>query len=361
MDRLGQQIRFCSSSDGTRIAYARSGNGPALVWVQHWVHHLEFDSNNPVWRPWLELLHRHHTVIRYDWRGCGLSDRNHVSFSFENYVADLAAVIEAAAIDKFALFGMAGAGSGIAMSYAVRHPERVNGLILQECHTKGRAAGDPAPERVDEAYARLKVIELGWSNDTPAYGQFFTALHIPDANAVQMRAYNDLLRRTTSPSNAIALLQSFWEADVSQVAEKVRRPTLVLHARHDSVIPFEEGRKVAALIPEARFVPIESRNHLLLNTEPAWPEFVEVLEEFLATCSVEPQASLLDELTPREREVLEVMAHGSDNDEIARRLKISEKTVRNQVSIIFNKLGISSRAQAVVVARNAGLGRRNIR
>src|SRR5947209_19408452 len=131
MQRAAQQIRFCKSSDGTRIAYAVSGSGPPLVWVQHWVHHLELDGESPIWRPWVALLNRNHTWIRFDWRGCGLSDREGVAFGLENYVADHEAVVAAAAVERFALFGMAGAGAGVAMSFAVRHPERVTRLVLQ--------------------------------------------------------------------------------------------------------------------------------------------------------------------------------------------------------------------------------------
>jgi pimeloyl-ACP methyl ester carboxylesterase/DNA-binding CsgD family transcriptional regulator len=357
MNQLRQQIRFCASRDGTRIAYAIVGEGPPLLWVQHWVHHLEADCDNPIWRPWLALLARRHTLIRYDWRGCGLSDREGINFSFDAYVADLEAVVVAAGLQRFGLFGMAGAGSGIAMRYAGAHPEQIACLVLQESQTKGRLAGEPGTERALEAQARLKVIELGWPNDTPAYGQFFTALHIPDASAAQARAYNDLLRQTTSPANAVRMLQTFWEADVSDAVARVRVPTLAFHARGDSVIPFDEGRRVVAQIPDARFVPLESRNHLLLETEPAWVPFVAALDEFLAEFLPGAEPSL-DGLTARERDVLELLAQGLDNSAIAAGLKISEKTARNHVSNIFSKLGVSSRAQAVVLARDARFGRR---
>jgi pimeloyl-ACP methyl ester carboxylesterase/DNA-binding CsgD family transcriptional regulator len=357
MHELEQQIRFCRSRDGARIAYSIAGSGPPLVWAQHWVHHLELDWRSQIWRPWLALLTRRHTLIRYDWRGCGLSDRANVEFSFGNYLADLEAVIETLGLDRFTLYGMAGAGSGIAMSYAVSHPDRVARLILQECHTRGRIAGDPSPECLHEAQARLKVIELGWPNETPAYAQFFAALHIPDANAAQMEAYNDLLRRMTSSANALGLLKTFWETDVSAIVPQVNCPTLVLHSRGDSVIPFDEGRTVAAQIPHARFVPLDSRNHLLLESEPAWSRFVEVFVDFLATKPPDIAASLVDGLTPREREVLAVLAEGLDNRAIAARLKITEKTTRNHVSAIFGKLRVSNRAQAVALARDIGFRR----
>jgi pimeloyl-ACP methyl ester carboxylesterase/DNA-binding CsgD family transcriptional regulator len=358
MSQQSQQIRFCKSRDGTRIAYATCGRGPPLVWIQHWIHHLESDWTSQIWQPWLAFLSRSHTVVRYDWRGCGLSDRDRINFSLEDNVADLEAVVAAVGLERFPLFGMAGAGSGVAMSYAVRHREQVICLVLQEAQTKGRIAGDPTPQALQEAQARLKVIELGWPNDTPAYGQFFSALHIPDATAEQARSYNDLLRRVTSPANAIGHLRSFWEADISEIAPQVRCPTLVMHARGDSIIPFDEGRKVASLIPNARFVPIESRNHVLLASEPGWTVFTAAMEEFLSTSSPGPAPVLLNQLTARERDVLEMLAQGQANGEIAAHLGIAEKTVRNHVSLILDKLGVERRSQAIVLAREAGYGRR---
>jgi pimeloyl-ACP methyl ester carboxylesterase/DNA-binding CsgD family transcriptional regulator len=360
MSHPTQQIRFCTSRDGTRIAYAICGDGPPLLWIGHWVRHLKFDWESPVWQPWLALLTQRHSVIRYDWRGCGLSDREGVEFSLVKHVEDCEAVVEAASLKHFILFAAAGGGT-MAMEYVVRHPDQVSHLVLYGCQTRGRMVRGMTPAQVVEAEARLKVFELGWPNVIPAYGQFFTSLHMPDATAEQFRSYNDLLRMATSPANALNLLRTYWEADVREIVPQVRCPTLVLHARQDAIIPFEEGRLVASLIPAARFVPLESRNHVLLSTEPAWRQFAEALNDFLPISATGHAALALDELTAREREVLEVVAQGLDNRGIAARLKISEKTVRNHVSIIFSKLGTNSRAQAVALARDAGLGSRNIR
>jgi pimeloyl-ACP methyl ester carboxylesterase/DNA-binding CsgD family transcriptional regulator len=361
MSQPAQHIRFCTSRDGTRIAYATCGSGPPLVWAAHWVHHLKFDWDSPVWRPWLSMLARRHTLVRYDMRGCGLSDREGVEFSFEKFVEDLEAVIEAAGLDQFVLFGTVN-GSAISVTYAVRHPDRVSHLVLYAGYVRNRLAGSPTPREVEEAQARLKVMEIGWPNDTPAYGQFFTSLHMPDASAEQFQSFNDLVRRTTSPANAVALLQAFFPIDVREIVPKVRCPTLVLHSRGDSIIPFEQGRSVAGLIPGARFVPIESHNHVLLETEPAWQQFVEALDEFLP--AEPPQlagigGSQLDELTTREHEVLELVAQALDNDAIGKQLHISKRTARNHVSLILSKLGAKSRAEAIVRARDAGFGRKN--
>lgn len=359
MSQSRQKIRFCASVDGTRIAYATCGSGPPLVWVQLWTHHLEFDWDSPVWTPWLSLLGKNHTLIRYDWRGCGLSDREHVPFSFDKYAEDLDAVIAAAGLDRFVLFGMSGSGGAVAMTYVVRHPGRVTHFVLCGGNTHGPLGDNPSTEQEAEAQARLKVFELGWQNENPGYGQFFASLHIPDATIEQYRSYNDLLRRTTSQANAISLMKTFNRINVQDIVPKVSCPTLVLHSRGDPIISFDQGRKVAALIPGARFVPLESRNRLVLDTEPAWQQLVGALDDFLPVNSTDPGTSpLLDDLTAREREILEVVAEGLDNHEIGARLDISEKTVRNHVSMIFSKLQIRSRAQAVALARDAGYVRR---
>jgi class 3 adenylate cyclase/pimeloyl-ACP methyl ester carboxylesterase/DNA-binding CsgD family transcriptional regulator len=355
---LSEQIRFCTSKDGTRIAYATCGEGPPLLWIGHWIRHLEYDWDSPIWRPWLELLTRRHTLIRYDWRGSGLSDRSAVEFSMDKHIEDCEAVADAARLKSFILFGMAG-GATMAMPYAVRHQERVSHLVLYGSQVRGRLARATTRSQFEEAEIRLKMIELGWPNETPVFGQFFTALHIPDATTEQLSAYNDLLRLTSSCGNAINFLRTLWQVDVRKIVSNVCCPTLVLHARGDVIIPFEEGRLVARLIPGARFVPLESRNHVLLGTEPAWQQMVAALEDFLPLLPVSETALSLDDLTPREREVLEIIAQGRDNNDIANRLKISEKTVRNHVSIIFDKLGVRTRAQAVARARDCGLGRRN--
>jgi pimeloyl-ACP methyl ester carboxylesterase/DNA-binding CsgD family transcriptional regulator len=354
-----QEIRFCASADGTRIAYATCGSGPPLVWVQLWTHHLEFDWDSPVWAPWLSLLASHHTLVRYDWRGCGLSDRERVPFSFDKYSEDLEAVIAAAGLERFVLLAMSGSGSGIAMRYAVDHPGQVTHLVLYGCNTRGPLGDSPTAEQEAETQARLKVFELGWPNENPGYGQFFASLHIPDATVEQSRSYNDLLRRTTSPANALSLLKTFNRNNMQTIVPKVACPTLVLHSRGDPIISFDQGRKVAALIPGAHFVPLESRNRIVLDTEPAWQQLVRALSDFLREGSADRGTlPLLDDLTAREREILEVVAEGLDNHEIAARLHISEKTVRNHVSMIFSKLQIRSRAQAVALARDAGYGRR---
>lgn len=359
MPNPAQQIRFCRSRDGTRLAYAVCGNGPPIVWIGHWIRHLDLDWKCLVWRSWLSLLSRDFTVIRFDWRGCGLSDRTALAYSHEKYLEDCEAVVEAARLRSFIMIGMAHGGN-TAISYAARRPERVSQLVLWGTQTCGWSFRAKSPQQAESREIRLKMIELGWPNDNPTYGQFFTMLHMPDASPEQIRSYNDLLRQTTSSDTAIKLVRSFWETDVRDVLPQIRCPTLVLHARDDAIIPFDEGREIASLIPGAHFVPLESRNHILVETEPAWRQMVEALARFLpapASSATKP----IEELTARESEVLDLVAQGLDNGTIAARLSISDKTVRNHVSIIFDKLGVTSRAQAVAFARDAGLGPRDAR
>jgi DNA-binding CsgD family transcriptional regulator len=246
------------------------------------------------------------------------------------------------------------------MSYAARHPDRVTHLVLYGCYTRGRLARDLTPNQIEETEAKLKLTALGWGRDSPVFRQLYTSLWIPEATAEQSRAFNDLIRTSPTPENVAQLMRTAFRLDLRDVAPQVCCPTLVLHATGDLVAPFDEGRSLAGLVPGATFVPITSRNHLLLETEPAWQQLVDALDGFLPTSppTAAAIAPLADDLSRREHEVLELVAQGLDNATIAGRLGISEKTVRNQVSIILSKLGVNSRAKAIVRARDAGFGRR---
>jgi pimeloyl-ACP methyl ester carboxylesterase/DNA-binding CsgD family transcriptional regulator len=358
-----QEIRFCRSRDGTRIAYATCGAGPPLVWIGHWIRHLNHDWDSPIWRPWLRYLTSRFNVLRFDWRGCGLSDREGVSFSLEKHVEDLQAVVEAAGFKQFDLLASA-AGAMSSIQFAAQNPGRVARLILLASQTQGHIARGMArglaAQQAVEQHSHLKLMERLWAEQRPVYGKFYVAVHMPDASPEQQGAQDDLLRKTTTRDNALKLLRAFQEADVLGVVPQVQCPTLVMHARDDAIVPFDEGRRIASLIPGARFVPLESRNHVLLEGEPAWPRFIDAMTEFLPASTAASSAGrngFVGELTRREHHVLELLAQGLDNGAIAAKLSISEKTVRNQVSTIFDKLGVHSRAQAVAHARDAGFGR----
>jgi pimeloyl-ACP methyl ester carboxylesterase/DNA-binding CsgD family transcriptional regulator len=353
-----QQIRFCTAPDGVRLAYATIGKGPPVLRAGHWLTHLEYDLESPVWQPWITALAQEHTLIRYDARGSGLSDWDAPEISFDAWVSDLETVADAAGLARFALLGGSQAAA-VAIAYAVRHPERVTRLVIYGGFSRGRMKRASA-EQTAEAELEIGLIRLGWGRENPAFRQHFTSGMIPDATLEQMQSFNDLERVSASPENAVRIVGVATRVDVVDLLPRVTVPTLVLHARGDSRVPFEEGRRLASAIPGARFVSLESRNHALLAGEPAWQRFMDEVRAFLAADGGArhgpPAAAPFADLTAREREVLELLARGLANDEIAERLGITPKTVRNQVSALFDKLGVSSRSQAIVKAREAGLG-----
>lgn len=347
---MKQQIRFCRGYDGTRIAFALTGSGIPLVRAPHWLTHLEYEWQSPIWKPWLTALSSGRTLVRMDERGCGLSDRAIETISFEAFVRDLEAVVDAAGLERFALFGHS-QGGALAMEYAVRHPQRVTHLVLLGAYARGRMKRSPQSQ--SESEAQLKLVEVGWGGDDPSYRQFFASQFMPGANLEQLRMLAELQRVSSSASDAVRILRAFYNIDVSESVPRLSCPTLVMHARGDLRVPFEEGRAIAAMIPDARFVPLESGNHILLEQEPAFRQLFEELRGFLGKSSSFPA------LTAREAQILEQIAQGLDNAQIAARLELSEKTVRNHITSIFDKLGVESRAQAIVMAREQGLGHRS--
>jgi pimeloyl-ACP methyl ester carboxylesterase/DNA-binding CsgD family transcriptional regulator len=346
-----QHVRFCTSSDGVRLAYAALGHGPPLVKAPNWLTHIEYDWRSPIWRHWLEGLSRHHTFIRYDARGCGLSDRDPPELSFESWVRDLEAVVDAMKLERFPLLGISGGGA-IAIAYAARHPQRVSHVVLYGAFARGRLKRGEDPEAIDEAMLMCKLIELGWGKRNPAFRQVFATQFLPGAPTELIEAFDALQRESSSAGDALRMMQVSMQIDVTEQARALSCPVLIMHATDDGRVPFEEGRVLASLIPGARFVPLESRNHILLEAEPAWARFLEEVDTFLAPSGGDAFAGL----TARERELLEFLARGLDNHQIGAHLGVSEKTVRNHVSAIFAKLGVESRGQAIVRAREAGFG-----
>ena len=275
-----QEIRFCTASDGVRIAYATSGKGLPLVKAANWLNHLEYDWQSPVWRHLLQELTKDHSLIRYDERGNGLSDWDVADISFDAFVRDLETVIDAAGLDRFALLGIS-QGCAVSIAYAVRHPERVTHLVLYGGYARG-ARKRASPEAIEQAEAMLTLMRHGWGSENAAFRQIFTSRFIPEATAEQMQWFNDLQRITASPENAVRIRQVIDEIDVDLLLPQVTVPTVVLHCRDDAAVPFEEGRRMASLIPRARFVALEGRNHLILEDELALPRFLEEVRAFLA-------------------------------------------------------------------------------
>jgi pimeloyl-ACP methyl ester carboxylesterase/DNA-binding CsgD family transcriptional regulator len=351
-----QAIRFFASFDGTRIAYAVTGHGPPLVKAPHWLTHLEYEYLSPIWRPWLAQLSAEHRLLRMDARACGLSDWDVADLSFEAYVRDLETVVDSAGYtEPFALFGHSQSGA-TAIAYAARHPERVSHLVILSGYARGINHRGLPPERLAEYRAQVQLVEAGWGREDASYRQMFSMQFLPGGTLEQINSMSELQRKASSPANAVRIIRSFHDIDVSSEAPKVRCPTLVLHARGDRRVPFEEGRLIATLVPGARFVPLETDNHILLPPEPAYDRFFDELRAFLPSSGGVARRAFAT-LTPREAEILERIARGLDNDGIAAELGLSEKTVRNNVTHIFDKLGVASRAQAIVLARDHGLGK----
>ncbi|WP_191248157.1 alpha/beta fold hydrolase [Amycolatopsis deserti] len=280
--RAPQQIRYCRSADGVRVAYALSGCGPPLVKAANWLTHLDLEWTSPIWAHWLDGLARRHTLVRYDERGCGLSDWDIGEFRFDDWVDDLELVVDGLGLERFPLLGIS-QGGAVAIAYAVRHPERVSRLVLAGAYSRGRFARAATPEEKEEAELDLVLGRIGWRHDDPTFRQVFASQFLPDASRELWDAFNDLQRATTSNDNVVRFLDVFAHIDVSAIAPSVRCPTLILHSRGDLRVPKAQAQELAALIPDSRLCFLDSRNHILTEQEPAWPEFLDELDAFLGS------------------------------------------------------------------------------
>ncbi len=275
-----QSIGFCTAPDGVRIAYATVGTGPPLVKTANWLNHLELDWESPIWTDTFQALAARRTFIRYDERGNGLSDWNVPEISFEAFVRDLEAVVDARGLGRFPLLGMS-QGCAVSVDYAVRHPERVSALIFIGGYAAGWRIGASADER-ERREAVLTLTRLGWGTNNAAYRHIFSQTFMPDAAPDALAWFDDFQRRTTSPENAVRFQDAFGNIDVRHLLGQVRAPTLVLHARDDQRISLAQGRELAAGIPDARLVTLDSRSHIILGHEPAWRVCMDEIERFLA-------------------------------------------------------------------------------
>jgi pimeloyl-ACP methyl ester carboxylesterase/DNA-binding CsgD family transcriptional regulator len=357
---MNQNIRFCTTPDGVQLAYAVSGEGPPLVMSASWLTHLEHQWRSLAWRPWLEAFTREHKVLRHDSRGCGLSDHNAGNLSFETWVRDLECVVDAADIRRFALVATCWGGP-VAIEYAARHPERVSRLVLYGTYALGQLRrGYPSNEGLERVRLMLDLTRLGWAQENHAFLQVWASRFQPGGTLDHLRSWCDQQRAATSADMAVRLLEIGFNVDVREAARRIKCPVLIIHPERDMIAPIGEGRALANLIPHCRFVQLDSENHMPLADEPAWGQLVAEVRSFLAEpeCARAPcrKALPLDELTPRERAVLEGIAAGLDNSEIAESLSLSEKTVRNHITRVFDKIGVEHRYQAIVLARDSGLG-----
>jgi pimeloyl-ACP methyl ester carboxylesterase len=352
---MQQSIRYLTTSGGARLAWASMGAGLPLVKAANWLSHLEYDLESPIWRHWSRFFGSHFRFVRYDERGCGMTGGDPRGLTLEHWLGDLEAVVDAAAIDRpFALLGIS-QGAAACVAYAAKHPQRVSKLVLYGAYARGPY------ERGDEESARLyhaiaDIARVGWASENPVFRQLFTSRFIPEATEAQVQWFNELARTTTTAEAAGALLDSRGHINVVSLLQRITVPTLVLHARQDGVVPLEEGRLLAAGIAGSRFVELESRNHVLLEHEPAWERFCTEVLHFLGEGFGDSDARL-SALTARERAIVAGLVAGRTNAQIAASLFISDKTVRNALTRIFEKLGVRSRTQAMALLRDVDLPR----
>jgi pimeloyl-ACP methyl ester carboxylesterase/DNA-binding winged helix-turn-helix (wHTH) protein len=278
-NKARQEIRYCTTSDGVRLAYATAGSGPPLVKASNWLTHLDFEWGSPIWRHWYTALSRHHRLIRYDERGNGMSQRDVQDVSFDTWVRDLETVVDAAGLDRFPLLGIS-RGGAIAIAYAAKHPERITQLVLYGAFEAGRTHVG-TPQELEARRALASLVRLGWGLDNPAFCKTFTCRFIPEATSAHERWLDELQRVSTSPENAARLMERDDDIDVRPLLSQVKAPTLVIHCDRDHAVPPERGRLLAAEIPGARYVSLPSANHLMLEEEPAWSLFLEELGLFL--------------------------------------------------------------------------------
>jgi pimeloyl-ACP methyl ester carboxylesterase/DNA-binding CsgD family transcriptional regulator len=350
--RLRQRVRFVTASDGTRLAWAEAGDGPVLVKAANWLTHLEYEWDSPVWKHWLQFLSSHFRFVRYDERGCGMSDWSTTSLSVDQWASDLESVIDAAQVPgPVVLLGIS-QGAAACIQFAIRHPERVSRMILYGAYARG-ALLRGTPWTRGEYQAMVDLARVAWGKDNPSFRQVFTSRFIPGGTHEQLQWFNDLCLKTTTGEIVAQLFEARAVVDVSHLIGQVRTPTLVVHGRDDAVVSIEEGRFLASGIPGAEFVELDSKNHVLLEHEPAWQRFREAVLAFVQPGATAGESAFAA-LSARERQVLALMGDGLSNTEIAERLHISEKTVRNHASNLFDKLGVWSRAQAIVFARDHG-------
>jgi DNA-binding winged helix-turn-helix (wHTH) protein/pimeloyl-ACP methyl ester carboxylesterase len=274
-----QEIRYCTTSDGVRLAYATTGHGPPLVKASNWLTHLDFEWGSPIWRHWYTALSTHHLLVRYDERGNGMSERDVPDVSFDTWVRDLETVVDAAGLDRFPLLGIS-RGGPIAIAYAVKHPERVTQLVLYGAFAVGLTHVG-TPQELEARRALASLLRLGWGLNNPAFCRTFTCRFVPEATPEHEQWFDELQRVSTSPENAARLMELDDDIDVRPLLSEVKTPTLVIHCDRDHVVPPEKGRLLAAEIPGARYVSLPSANHLMLEEEPAWSLFLEELGLFL--------------------------------------------------------------------------------
>jgi len=341
-----RDIRFVTSRDGVQLATARYGSGPPLIKAATWLTHIERVAPGSIHEALVKEFAPRFTYVEYDTRGCGLSQRRVDEITVEAWVGDLEAVADVHGREPFTLLAFTCA-AGVAVEYAARHPARVRNLILfGGFATSYHSTSHPDPAVRREGDLMLELAALGWGNSSPAFRQVFVSRFLPDATQAQWKAFDELQRATATPDVAVRQLRAMYGMNVKKAAAQVRCPTLVLHPKDDEMVRFEQGRRLASLIPGARFVPLQGRNHIPFPQEPAWAAFVRETREFLGTPAASEPADPV-QLTARQCEVLRRIAFGESDKQIAQALSLSPRTVEMHAARALAALGCRTRAEAV--------------
>jgi pimeloyl-ACP methyl ester carboxylesterase len=277
---ISQRVQFCMAPDGTQLAYASVGQGPALLKAPNWLNHIEYEWRSPVWGPAFAQMAKRFHFVRFDQRGNGLSDWEVEEISEDAMISDMEVVVSASQLDRFLLFGIS-QGCAFSIRYAAKNPGRVKGLILLGGYVRG-ALARKSEDQKDLHEATTKMILRGWGSPNPLYRHFFTEGLMPDASPEQKSSFDELQRLSITPENAVRINTMNAHVDVSELARQVKVPTLVVHCTDDQRAPLEEGRRMAALIPGARFIALEGNNHALIEGTPAFDKFFEALDEFVS-------------------------------------------------------------------------------
>jgi pimeloyl-ACP methyl ester carboxylesterase/DNA-binding CsgD family transcriptional regulator len=339
-------VSYCTTTDGVRLAYRTVGSGPTLIKAANWLGNVQGDARLQATRHWIDRLSKANTLTFYDARGCGLSDREVDEVSLDAWVRDLEAVVQASGAQRFVLMGIS-QGAAISVRYAAKHPERVAALVLYGSFARGILKQGVSAQVKAASRELIRLAELGWGNDTRAFRQLFSARMFPDAPEHVVAEFDECHRNSVSGTMAARCLQAFYDIDVCSDAGRIQCPTLVMHAEGDRTILAVEGEFLASLIPHAQWVPVPGRNHLPLDASPAWLAINTAVAQFLQTVDVIQGQAGPPALTPRQREVMGLVAQGLADKEIARHLNLSPRTVEMHVAGALEALACRSRAQAV--------------
>lgn len=345
-DTPPEGLRYCTTSDGVRIAMRSVGQGPLVIKAANWLGNLQADAQLRSSRHWVEQMSGDHTLLWYDSRGCGLSDREADDISLGAWVRDLEAVADASGQERFVLLGIS-QGAAIAVRYAVRHPERVQALVLYASFVRGVYHQGVSAKTQAIFTELIRIAELGWGHDAANFRRLFSAHLLPAAPADVLDDYDRMTRTSVSGPMAARFMRAFFEVDARVDAPQVSCPTLVMHATGDTLILAREGELVASLIPGARWLPVPGRNHLPLATDPGWPTMVREMMAFLATVHAGEAGEARPSLTARQLDVLQHVARGLADKEIARVLGLSPRTVEMHVARALEALGARNRSEAV--------------